>query len=560
MSAFGVPVIEELEPELDVHETRNFAVANGGETVTVQIFPAQNPSSSTINISCFPPSTTSIIDPCVWAQVTYDLVFTGDNSVPLAPILNIGATDGPRQWPLHQTSTNMQLTLNGGNYTTNPQQWFPVATRMGVFQRDLNTWSSTTPSACDTFQEYYDANNPNQATSIRNSLSDYDGGTQWSLGRSAHPITVLSNTGSAAHVQFTTTERLLCSPLFPNEGGLTGINTMTFQTTMSSLQRVWCHGADPARSQVTGLTVTVTNFELHVRFITPKPSFVQPSRLVLPYIVYNNYPSPVQTLAAGASGTFINTSINVAAIPEKIYVMVKRNDADQYQSPLSYLYTDTCARINSCNINFANVSGILASYSTQDLFHMSCTNGLNLPWSDWYGSTNASGHLVGAGSFMCIDVARDFGTRVGAAPGSSDAPNFNISVNATNFSSSTKSYQMTVLVKYVGLTEIRPGLGPEMSINPLSPADVREAEDNPNKEIHHLGQVLIGGSFLSKLRKAFGDTNKFLKKTKLLSKVGNIIGAPGAITEAASALGYGVQLARGNQSLTGSQFGGARVY
>lgn len=552
MSTLGIPVIETLEPELDVHETRDFSVSNGGMTVTRQIFPAQNPNSSTIVVQCFPPSPDTIIDPCIWAQVGFELTFTGDNSVPLAPILNPGATDAPRQWPLHQCSNNMDLRINGFSYNTSPQQWFPMTTRLGVFQKDLNTWSSTAPSQPDTFQEYYDAANPNQATSLRNPLLDYNGGTAWSLARGAHPIEILSNDGNGAVVRFVSTERLLVSPLFPNEGGLTGVSTMTFAVTLSNLNRCWSHGADPARSQVTGLSVTITSFELHMRFITPKPSFIPPQRLVLPYIEYDYANTSSQLVAPGATTTFTNTSINLSAMPEKIYVMVKRQDADQFQSNLSYRYTDTCARINSCTINFANTSGLLASYSTQDLYHMSSENGLNLPYPDWVGSENALGNLVGAGSFMIIDVARDLGTAPDAAPGSNTMPNFNITVNATNYGSVAKTFQLTVIIKYVGVAIIERNAASK-TITPLTPADVLKAGESPHKEVKNLDQVILGGKWYHKLGKTIGDVNKLLRKTKAVSKVGTALLGDTPALEMAKALGYGVQVSRGSR-------GGMRVY
>lgn len=556
MSTLGIPVIENLEPELDVQETRDFSVSNGGMTITKQIFPAQNPNSSTIVVQCFPPSPETIIDPVIWAQVGFELTFTGDNSVPLAPILNIGATDAPRQWPLHQCSNNMDLRINGFSYNTSPQQWFPMATRLGIYQKDLNTWSSTAPSAPDTFQEYYDAGNPNQPTSLRNPLLDYDGGTAWSLARGAHPIDVISNTGAGAVVRFTSTERLLVSPLFPNEGGITGVSTMTFAVTLSNLNRAWSHGDDPARSQVTNLNVTITSFELHLRFITPKPTFKIPPRLVLPYIEYDYANTSSKTLLAGASDVFTNTSINLSAMPEKIYVMVKRQDADQFQSPDSYLYTDTCARINSCTINFANTSGLLSSYSVQDLYHMSSENGLNLPYSDWYGSTNALGNLIGAGSFMVIDVARDLGCSADSAPGSSAMPNFNISVNATNFGTQDKVFQLTVIIKYVGAAVIERNAASK-TITPLLPSDVLAASEDSHKEVRDLDRVMIGGKWYHKLGKSLGSINKFLRKTNLISKVGSVVAPGNPYLQTAEALGYGVQRASGGAV---QRRGGMRVY
>lgn len=563
MAQYGVPVVEQLEPELDVAEARNFSVQNGGRIRNVIFYNAQNPSTTNLSLDCNPPDKRSIVDPEIWATISYNIQFTGDNAVPGpgGELLNIGATDGPRQWPFHQTCSNMQMQVNGTSFTTNPQQWFPVACRLGVYQKEFNTWESTTPSAADTFQEYIDpVSNPNQPTSVRNSLSDYNGGTQWSLGRGAFPLQVVTNTGAAAEVNFTSSERILISPFFPNRGGITGIETMFFQATQSNLARVWSHGADPTRSQITGMSVTVTAFNLRIAFITPKSDFVPLPRMILAYEQYVQFPTSPQTIAPGASTQFLSTTINLNAIPEKIFLMVKRNDAEQFNSNNAYLYTDTCARIDSVSLQFGNDPSFLANYSIQDLFHMSCTNGLNLPYPDWAGSRNELGNLIGAGSFLVVDVARDLGLPVGLAPGSAASPRLSAQVNCTNFGSQAKSFQLTMLVKYVGMAIIPYGGTPQYVISPLTEADVVSAAENPDKEVHDLDQTMIGGKWWSKITKALPEVNRLLKSSKAISKGAEYLGAPTAAVEAAKMLGYGVQNARTGASLTGRQFGGARVY
>lgn len=557
MSRLGVATVAQLQPELDVSDSRTYTISDGGETINIQRFAAQNPNASEVVIRCFPPSARTIIDPRSWIETTFNIVFTGDSSVPGVPILNLGATDAPRAWPLHSTTKTLTVEINGTSFSSQPQQWLQVASRVGVYQRDLNTWTSTAPTATDNFQEYYDATNPNQALSIRNMLSDYNGGTQWSLGRGAHPIELVSNTIAGAEVNFTTCEPILGSPFFPNVGGISGVNTLSLSYSFSNLRRIWSHGADPARSQITGMTVTITRMEAHMRWITPKPTFTLPQRLVLPYISYNIFPSGLNATAPGASGVITNTSINLSSVPDKIYIMVKRNGAEQFNSDNCYLYTDTCCRIDSVTIQFGNISGLLSTYSAQDLYKMSSNNDLNMPFADWNGSTNAGGQLIGAGSFCCIDIARDLGCPTGIAPGSDNMPNLTVTVNYTNFGAQARTVELLTVIKYSGLTIIEQG-GQVTQVNaPLTLADVMNAEKSSDHEVHDMDQVMIGGKWWSKLGKSWKNIDKYLKKHNTISRFADITGMPVA-GEVAKAFGYGVET-RGT-SLSGRSLGGARVY
>lgn len=563
MSEYGLPVIEQLDPVLAVNEPRAFSAKNGGEVVTIQTFRANNPGNSNIVVSCTPPSGDTLISPAIVAYITYRIVFTGDNAIPLVPILNLGATDAPRQWPFHQTCTAMDMRLNGTSFNTQMQQWFPIVSRVGTYTKEINTWSTTTPSKQDTFQEYYDASNPNQPLSPLNPLLDYNGSDTTSIGRGAHPVEIVSNTGAGAEVVFTSAERLLCSPLFPNTGGITGIQDMQFNCTFSNLNRVWCHGADPARSQVTGMTVTVEAFELHCRFITAKPNFPIPRSLIMPYFQYNTFNTSATALASGASTTLINPNTQLGAVPESIYIMIKRDDAEQYQSNNSYLYTDTCMRITNLNILFNNRDNILANYSPADLFRMSSRNGLNMTYPDWFGSTNSAGDTFGSGSFICIDVANDLGLREGESPGTPGQYNLTVRATTTNFGAQARNVQMTVIVKYVGTTVV-PGNGAGLvtSINPITSQEVMRAALSNDKEIGDINDELMGGRFslIKSIKKAIPKIHKAIRKHHLLSRGLAVAGAPGWATEGARLVGYGVQDAKTRRPFTENYMGGARLY
>ena len=555
MNSFGIPVIERLEPELDTVEPKSFSIGNGGREIVMRAEVASNPSGSYVDVNYDIPAPTSIIDPAIYAEVDYTLTFTGDNAFPAVPILNIGATDAPRQWPLHQPCPSITISMNGNNFTTQPQVWFPHVSRMGQYQRELNTWQSVAPSALDNFQEYYDAANPNQALSVRNPLSDYNGGTQWSLGRGSFPMQIISNTATGAQVRFTTFERLLVSPVFPNRGGLTNVSTFNVNFQMSNLNRIWSHGVDPTRSAVTGLTVTINSFKLRFRIISPKSGFPRPAKLILPYIHYLPISSNPQTIAPGNSAQFVNSSLKLQSTPDLIFVCVREKGSSLFNSLTAYNKTDTCARITNLVLQYGGRNNILGSYEANDLFRMSSANGLNSTWQDFYGSTLSNGAVVGPGSFIIIDVARDIGLDEGDAPGSNTSPQIQITATATNFGSNAKDYELIVIAKTVGCTEINADGSIYTSTSTVSPEAVLEAAANPEKEVHDLEQVMIGGKWYDKVKKGLRKAHRYLQKTKAISKVARALGAPSQVADVADVFGYGVQNAR-----TGRALGGARVY
>lgn len=171
---------------------------------------------------------------------------------------------------------------------------------------------------------------------------------------------------------------------------------------------------------------------------------------------------------------------------------------------------------------------------------MSSENGLNLPYPDWVGTTNAAGSLVGAGAFMIIDVARDLGCAPDSAPGSNSMPNFNITVNATNFGSQAKTFQLTVIIKYVGAAIIERNAASK-TITPLIASDVIKAAESGTKEVRDLDRVVLGGKWYHKLGSTLSDVNRLLRKTKAVSKLGSTLLGDTPMVEAAKALGYGVQ-------------------
>jgi hypothetical protein len=70
-----------------------------------------------------------------------------------------------------------------------------------------------------------------------------------------------------------------------------------------------------------------------------------------------------------------------------------------------------CFSITGLNITFNNVSGLLTSYSQNDLYMMSRRNGSQQTWSEFTGVIKNKNKetFAGIGSVICIDCVRDLG-------------------------------------------------------------------------------------------------------------------------------------------------------
>jgi hypothetical protein len=68
-----------------------------------------------------------------------------------------------------------------------------------------------------------------------------------------------------------------------------------------------------------------------------------------------------------------------------------------------------CFPITGLNITFNNVSGLLTSYSQNDLYMMSRRNGSNQTWMEFRGTVfnKNKESFAGIGSIIVIDPVRD---------------------------------------------------------------------------------------------------------------------------------------------------------
>jgi hypothetical protein len=130
------------------------------------------------------------------------------------------------------------------------------------------------------------------------------------------------------------------------------------------------------------------------------------SRNVLPYDEMVAY----KRLFTGGDGItqMVSDVISMTQIPGFIYIVVR----PQYNSMKPQFSNHLCFPITGLNITFNNVSGLLTSYSQNDLYQMSRRNGSQQTWSEFRGivkSKIGGDGYAGIGSIIVINPTADLG-------------------------------------------------------------------------------------------------------------------------------------------------------
>jgi hypothetical protein len=400
LNALPMRIVQSMDEVMAFKQERNFAVYDGGQEISYTPFPAQAVNSSNIQITSNPPDEKTIIDPDIYVDVSYRLNFTGTGPGAADPLLVLGQYDGPRSFPLANTTSTIDLKLNGCSFNTNLNEYWGTICRTGMYSRDLNQQYSNTPSMLDQSQEY------DLVGSARNPLNDYASSSPYVQARCAGLSTtdqnamvyVVSNTHTAAEIVLTVREPLFLSPFYPSRTGFTG-KTITTTWTFSDLRRIWSHGDSANSGVITSLNVTIEFFQINFRFVTPKDLSIIPKQICWPYheflIAATTFQSPV---SANSSQTLSLSAINLQAHPQRLLICAREQDSDLLQGLSCINKTDTFARINNISINYGNNQGKLSSASPEDLYqiYVKNSNG-SLSWVEWYSQI---------GSVLPIDIGR----------------------------------------------------------------------------------------------------------------------------------------------------------
>lgn len=353
-----------------------------------------------------------------------------------------------------------------------------------------------------------------------------------------------------------------------NGSGFFNVNTMDFNFTFlgNAGFRMWSHDAVSTGIATTLSTASVqfNNFgsspafsysltqpTLLFTYITPNETQVIPYNMPItyPYFDVQRYPNDSNNaVTAGSQALLVSNNIQLSSIPRRLYVYVRRRNADLYSTSQ---YPDTFFSIENISMQFQNKNGLLSSASKQQLYEMSVKNHCNMDWTQWSGgkvnNPNLTSQYGTIGSVLCIEFASDIGLDSIEAPGKLGQYMLQVNVTCTNVSKNPITPTLYVVVVSEGSFTIE-GLGKaSTNIGVITSQDILDAQANPFVDYKDVEEV-NGGNFLSGL-KDFGrrilsiakPVNEFLKDTHLISNVLGKIPYPIAqnIASAARSVGYG---------------------
>ena len=141
------------------------------------------------------------------------------------------------------------------------------------------------------------------------------------------------------------------------------------------------------------------------------------------------------TVAPGASVNLRSQTITLSQIPDLLVIYAKpsltgNNNIGDYYLP-----------VKDIRLNFNNVAGILSSMTTEQLFHISQNNGLDVDYNEylghaWTGQTG-NGKIGLSGSFLVLRPGIDFALPAGVASGVGGTYSMQFDVNCVNNSGET---------------------------------------------------------------------------------------------------------------------------
>lgn len=472
------------DPLINVNSNKAYVVMKSGKYFTSKNYTTTSFSTSSFNFSCPPPSPATVVDRLVMLTCYIQLVFDQ------APIL--GSADALRQFPIMSNMQTLQTTINNTTFTQNSYNYIQALMKYDLNNDKIRGVYSETPSQYDPYQAY------SQWTTYGSARSPFAffGENSTVNSRGSYQPTFVSGDGKT--LQYTVTEPLfLQSPFIWDNNdahnGYVNVNTMDFVFTLNSnLSRMWSH--DPVNGNaITSINVTFTQSPL-LRFfyISPQDTMPIPKQVSYPYYPLDRYITQGLSLAPGATATVTTNNVQLQQIPKCVYHFVQITD-----SAKTFSTTDTYAVITNINVQFNNMTGLLSSADTYDLYRMARRNGCCLSFPEWNNYV---------GSVLRIDFGTDLGLPPQLAPSVMGNYNYQAGITFTNTSPSTIQYDVFTVMCYEGTVTISVGSCiPQTGI--VSPIAVLESNNLPQLDYQLIKQQ-EGGNVFGKLKSFIGNLSK----------------------------------------------------
>jgi hypothetical protein len=269
------------------------------------------------------------------------------------------------------------------------------------------------------------------------------------------------------YIRFRSTEKLCLSPFIFNDAhsedtGLFGINNIQMvmnlrdpnralrlrDNTTGSAQKLYYGGGassdlytPPISYNTTATSGVFQDSFLNMQFLTPSLDIPLPPKSIVPYMEFPRFITQNQngTLDTGKSRQLQSQTITLPQIPDLLIIYCKAlydsANGDRSLDPQlpqygsAYLPLECSANAETrasrttqpLSINFDNFSGLLSSHTSEQLYHMSVKNGLEMDWETWSGVARVPNGGVGGvvptvGGFLVLKPSKDLTLQSGQAP------------------------------------------------------------------------------------------------------------------------------------------------
>lgn len=482
MSVLGVKsallIDNRVFPQI-LNENIQYDVLKGNEDVTMDVFDTQTVSDSIITFSRNAPSLQAFLDKKVFMRLKARLTINKSGNTRTVT----GITGSPGNFPTDkiamskflngvvalrgfaplQGACNCTLKINNTQFSYSPYLYqnaiFP---HYGPYQEGANLQIG----GLDYPDQSWDYNDFQGA---RNPLSVYGDNAWGESGRGSafDEITVVTNSTSQLVVDFLWTERLYLPPFtsfdsMADKQGLSGISQIEFTFAINNINRLFSINTsaivDPAGTPGTpayvSSSVSIANC---ASYGNPTLSLIWINNTLSnkEYVALNKYPvnlynsnvtTGTQAVLPGATVNGISTNtIQVNSIPSDIYLIIQET-----QSSKSIATSDAFARINNISLSFGQKTGLLSTSTNKTLYQMCVRNGCKI-------SDTAFNYILG--SPLRINLQKDVSLGSQYAVGSKGMFNIQFTVNYTNISNRSVTFDMVIVTVNEGILELQNGNG-----------------------------------------------------------------------------------------------------
>ena len=261
----------------------------------------------------------------------------------------------------------------------------------------------------------------------------------------------------------------------------------------------------------------INDCQLSTTFITPPLTLFLPPRNYVDFIQVSRYTTTLSSSPSGRLGSKSSNTFTLPQVPD--FMMI-------YARPATYQTLNqgrwTCS-INSINLQFNNVNGLLNSLNQQDLYNISYRNGIDMDFNAWAGAGRVSGAGVSStvplvGSILLLRPSIDFalGSET-IAPSSVGQYNVQFNIDLTNNSPNVENLILYMVCFNSGYCVTGPGGQTQQIQGVLTESDVISATTTEDPVTITEVNRIVGSGMFNKMSHAMHKMGHMLKKHHKIS-------------------------------------------